>query len=199
MKQSPLWPIVVVFGASWALNIVAQLGVKWSLWRNRKKWESDEHLLFRYKEQRRDFEERGEAFDLWRKLAAAIARRDWSKAKKTLELAALWNAFIHWVTQLIILYFAYEAYGDDDLKLLVLLGLLFLWRSMVYHLSLSQRSHELIMAKLHWMNPTAESDFFKSEHCYDLAKDDRAWKLLKEDGYFDTKSQPPSARSTAAG
>jgi hypothetical protein len=125
-----------------------------------------------------------------------MAHRDWSKAKKALESAALWSAFVQWATQLLIVYFAYQAYVDDDLKLCVLLALLFVWRSIMYHLGQIQQSHQLIMTKLHWINPTTKSDFFKSEHCYDSVKDDRAWKLLKEDGYFDTESpRPPIPRS----
>jgi hypothetical protein len=191
MKQFPLWPLVVVFGVNWALIIIAKFGVKWSFWRNRKKWETDEQLLSRYKEIRKDVESRGKSFDLEHELAAAIVRRDWSKLKEGLELQNSWAAFIQWASQLVLIGFAGKAYVDDDANLFILLALFLLWRSVAYRFDQNQQLHELIMTRLHWMAPTAESDFFKSEHCYDFGKDHRAWELLRKDGYFDAKSPPP--------
>ena len=123
MNQFPFWPLVVVFAVAWALNIVGTLATKLTLWISRKKWETDEELLAHEKAIDQDprhkelIESRtGRAFDPWFELARAIANRDWKKAQKVLELERQWGGFIHWCVQLVIIYFAYGAYVDNDLK-----------------------------------------------------------------------------------
>lgn len=187
MNSEPLWILLQVFLFIWALVGIVNLAIKWRLWRSRKKWESDEQILARYRKIKEIEESEGSAFDLWKKASAAIARRDWNKNKQTLEVTNHWARFSQWAGQLVVLYFAYEAYNRDDLKLLLLLAVLFLWRSFNYRGDMRLQLHILTLAALHMANPTAEDDFFGSEHCYNSDIHTRVWELLDKEGYFDRK------------
>jgi len=82
---------------------------------------------------------------------------------------------------------AYQAYGENDVKLFVLLALVFLWRSINYWSEKREQMQTLTLLRLHMTHPSAVDDFFRSEHCYELTG--RAYDILKRDRYFDEQER----------
>ncbi len=184
MSDEAFWPLLAVFIVAWVLTAIASLAIKWKLWRRRKQWETDEQILGRYKQIKKAHESDGESFDLRHEISASIARRNWEEDKEKLEAMNNWAPFVQSGSQLVAVYFAYSAYSEDDLKLFILMALLFMWRSINYRGGRRESVQILTMAKLHMADPTAEERFFESDHCYTSQIRDRVSELLRKDGYF---------------
>lgn len=140
--------------------------------------ETDNQLLARYKEIATHKAAKGESFDLEHELCTAMARRDYKIAEKKFRRQVITGQVVHYLIQLALLFFIYANW--DDLKIVVVLLLVMLWRSISYHSleikRLSVRAIELFA----FAHPTAKDDFFRSEHCYDTPVEDRIFDLLNK-------------------
>lgn len=179
------WALLWIFLFYWALEGVSRLAIKWTLKRDKRKWESDDELLIRHKRIKETLESQGEAFDIRREISAAIAKQDWQMSERARDLAIAWAPFLQWAGQLVIVYFAYQAYEANEIGLLLVLLFVFLWRSINYRHEKQRMLQTVVLARLHVANPNAEQDFFNSEHCYDSGIRDRVYDILKKDGYFE--------------
>ncbi len=139
--------------------------------------ETHEQLLERYRQIEADKRSRGEAFDIQHELCAAIARRDHKVALKKESRHVIFRQLIHFLVQLVLLFFIYAYW--DDLKIVLVLLLVMLWRSMRYTAGQIKYSQLKTLDWLMMAHPKAKDDFFWSEHCYGPPIKDRVFELLR--------------------
>jgi hypothetical protein len=75
-----------------------------------------------------------------------------------------WTELIHGIFQLALLYFAYRAYKADDLKTLLLLGLWFVLRSLIYQVRLVQAEQALGAVRMNMAYPELEENYFTAKN-----------------------------------
>jgi hypothetical protein len=147
--------------------------------KKKKKPQTDTELLAEYRFLKEHREREGKSFDLEQELCMAFARRAKAEAEKKVNRKLLWGEIVYYVIQVGILGLVYINW--DDLKLVVVLLLVFIWRSMNRKIGLLEFNQMLMTARLHWAHPTAEWDFFHSEHCFDFETGERVRELIRKD------------------
>ena len=126
----------------------------------RDKPESDSELLRRYKQIEASEVSEGKTFNLQHELCAAIARRDYKIAEKKLGRRITIGDFAHYAIQLTLVVFICAYW--DDLKTVLVLSLVMLWRSTRYHAGQIKYLHTRAIEWLAMTHPTAKDDFFRS-------------------------------------
>jgi hypothetical protein len=144
-----------------------------SKWR---KFETDAELLTRYKHIEADKAKEGKTFDLNHELCAEIARRDCELKEKNLRQQLTLRSCGHYIFQLVLIGFICANW--DDLKIVLVLCLVMLWRSLNYNANQVRLLQTRTIEWLTMAHPTAKDDFFKSERCYGTEIRDRVYKLL---------------------
>jgi hypothetical protein len=142
----------------------------------RRKPETDSELLSRYKQIEANEIGKGKTFDLEHELCAAIARRDYKVAEKKLGRRITVGVLVHYAIQLALVFFIYVNW--DDLKIVLVLSLVMLWRSINYNADQIKHLQTRTIEWLAMTHPTAKDDFFRSEHCYGSQIRDRVFDLL---------------------
>ena len=207
MNDDTLWILAKIASCWIATTFVFNLFVQWRHSRAKKaakkkgEWASDETVFERVKY----YKQRGIGglsadTDLSTALDRALAREDYDKQESLRTVSQKWSPALQWLLQLPVVYYAYQAYGSDNVKLFVLLALLFLWRSLKYWNDVRTIVQLRILELLHMAHPTAKKDFFESDHCVRSHMDlfDRSYKLLKADGYYDEKKAKADEPATSA-
>jgi hypothetical protein len=134
----------------------------------KQKPETDEQLFARYQAIQADQISQGKTFDLEHELCAAIARRDNEIAERKAQRQIVWGKLIHYSVQLAIAGYVYFKWDELDLKMLVLLLAVFLWKSISYSVGKIQYLQMRTLLWLGMAHPKAKDEFFHSEHCYTL-------------------------------
>ena len=134
MIDDTLWILAKIvlcwIGTSFAFNFFVQ----WRRHRAKKvaekkgEWPIDGKVLERVKYYKQTGLIPAET-DLNTALDRALAREDYDKQELLRAVSLKWSPHLQLLLQVPVAYYAYEAYGSDNLKLFVLLALLFLWRS----------------------------------------------------------------------
>ena len=87
----------------------------------------------------------------------------------------------HLVLQGAILWFIYRAYDADDLKTLILLALLFVWRSVKYLQGQQRIDHERFVLLWRMTHPDVDETYFTTERFAGDIHSDRVWKHLTDE------------------
>jgi hypothetical protein len=180
MDNEILWLLVLFLVLNFTLVQAGSLAIKWKFRKSKKPWKTDEEILNHEKAIKEHLAVQGKDYDLMQGLAKAIVRRDWNKLEKIRETTDHWGSFVHAVGQTVLIVFIANAYSNENLKLLVVTAIFFVWRSVNYRSERQEQFQTVILSRLHMAQPTAEEDFFKTEHLYDPGMHTRVWELVNK-------------------
>jgi hypothetical protein len=140
---------------------------------------TDEELLARCAHEQKAVQERREyerehhltedaEYDLLHELCCAIALRDYNIAEKKIQRSMTIHQVVFYLFQFGLAWYIYTRWDDISLKLLILLLVIMLSRSINFAASKRSIMQTASMLLQVWAHPTAKDDFFSTKHCYGL-------------------------------
>ena len=112
-----------------------------------------------------EFYPNGEKFcGIWQEATADLAKKDWKLEQQMRCWGVIWIACTRSIFDLALLYFAYQAYTADNLKILIVLGLWLVLRRLDLKAAGNTFAHELALDRLKMVSPDAEETYFTAKN-----------------------------------